>query len=346
MVAIHTNLPVNADLNQDTSDGTVDGTGASIDGAAIAAAAKALPPPAPTGIASSTFDGVKTSGTGNVLNTAPPALSAGQYVSTSLPEAMGRMQQLQNDHPFRSALMRSAEDGTAPAAPKQKAAVGASAVSPPTTVDASTVGAAPAGIKQMATVGASAAPADSTSNSSATVDPDSQQNNVDVGSAGQDLTAAANQIETDAAQTTQKLKGCSKEDAFTGEDALASRIQKMGVPKDQARTLAKMLNPLDNGSDANQNANDQQVVALAIAAYDKLNASGNQQAAGKIVQDLTDVANTNKNSTTNQTGSQAYYKALNTLGDYAISATSSSATGSLTSPNSSVKLVPYPIIGD
>jgi hypothetical protein len=120
----------------------------------------------------------------------------------------------------------------------------------------------------------------------------------------------------------------------------------MGVPKDQARTLASMLNPINNGSDTNQSPKDQQVVALAIAAYDKLNSTGNKDGAQQIVKDLTDVANTNKDSVKSTAGSQAFYKAINALGNYAIGATSSSATTSLTSPGSSARIVPYPIIGD
>jgi hypothetical protein len=344
MVAIHNNLLVNADLPPNNADNGTDATGAPTDPATLAAVAGALAPQPAAGIASSSFDGTKPGVTGNVLNTAPPALGGGHTVPVALAEAMGRMQQLQNGAPFRSALMRSAEDGTAPAVPSH-ATVGAGVNgSTPATGPAPTPAASPNGLPQVQTLAAT--PPAATSSSSSTINLDGQSDNVNVGAAGEDVQTEASQIQSDAASTTQRLHGCSKNDDFTGEDALAQRIQGMGVPKDQARTLASMLNPINNGSDTNQSPKDQQVVALAIAAYDKLNSTGNKDGAQQIVKDLTDVANTNKDSVKSTAGSQAFYKAINALGNYAIGATSSSATTSLTSPGSSARIVPYPIIGD
>lgn len=359
MVAINSKNYINPDATIDSQDTQTD----DVDSAQAAQNTQAVSTSDLKGIANVTatsFEGVKSSATGNVLNTAPPALGNGQQASAAdYSEAIARMQQLTGEQPLRSGLIRSTEDGTAPAVPKAAhhggaRTVGASSVDAAATTAATTAAVLPATQNYdttSTTAANSAAAATDTTNAattasatnSTTINQDSQDVNVDMSGLDSTTAAASAQISTDAADT--KKGACNKVNNV-GENALAKRLEGMGLNKTQSKTLAKFLNDGDTSSDSNHNVQEESIVTAAIATYSKLNSAGSKTAATQVVDQLKSVADNFTASVKTQAGSSAYYTSINALGNYALQASANSAVTSLTSTSatSTATIVPYPTI--
>lgn len=332
-----TNVPFDPTLRDTTSDtGSVDQSGA----AGAATVQGALPATGIHALERSAFDGTKATVGSNVLSTPPPALGGGQTSPVNYAEAMGRMDALQGQQPFHTGLMRSAEDGTAPALPAQYQAGGtvASTAAQAQNLTAQPAAASTQNVAQESTSSATA------QDGGQTINLDNRDNNVNVGDASEDLRTAADTIQSDAAKGHEKK--CNRGTDHTGEKQLTNRLREMGLDKKQAQTIARFMNDNNIGTNSNHNAKDENTVALAIAAYDKLNSAGSKDAAKQVVSELKNVADNFNDSVKTTKASDAYYTSMNVLGGYVMQASANAAVKSLdsTTGHSQVKIVPYPTV--
>lgn len=307
-----TNVTLDPSLREATGDGANVDNNTAVEAPTVQSA---FFTPAAQHLNVSAFEGTKNGSGSNVLSTPPPALGGGQANVGHFADAMARMSVLQNHQPFSNALMRSAEDGTAPAAPK---------------------------LSQLSTQPAAQEPAAASraSSSSSGVDMNTQMNNVDLQGASSDLITAGAELQKDAAVGHQKK--CNKGTSHDGEYKLRDRLQEMGMTKKRAEVLARFLNDNNFGTGSNHNSQDENTVALSIAAYDKLKAAGSKEAAGQVLDQLNTLADNFNDSTKTTAAADKYYLTMNVLGGYVMQVSANAAVKSLSSaPPAESKIMPY-----
>lgn len=328
-----------------------------VDEAQALAAAGALPPP--TGVnrtGTSSFEAIKGTAASHVLSTPPPAEGGGRTSPVNLAEAIGRMRQLQiGVHPVVQALVRSSEDGNAPAVPSKTSATIGSGTAAATVSDATTPPAT--------------ASSDSSSNAMGAV---SQQIDTDVSGASDDVLQAGAKVESDASVTG---KGACNKVTSPGQNQLQATLKHMGLSKAQAKTIASVLN--DNNSDVSKAPGEATLLGAAIATYNKLGESDPAHkgtASQQIVTDLKIAANNYTASTStgaaiydkgdaaqaaikaasdasgasgSGTADGAYTTAMNALQSYVVQGSNNAALTALTTPSAAATaLQPYNWIGE
>lgn len=276
--------------------------------------------------AKSVYDGAVAGSSANVLASAPPA-QTGNYTMEDASSALVRLLMLKNGEPFKMGLTHASEEGTAPAVPKSNHGTDTKA----TTEAAS-----------------SSSPASSTSNAAAkgySYDASKVSNTTDNTAFSEDDILAASKMRQETSNVQDK--DCGKK-AFVGEDARIAQLTGLGMNYDRAAQIARFLDADNTFSNTMHNDKDEQTVALAIVALDKLDKAGNTEAKDMMLNKLTDLSTQMLDSTKSKQGGESYFQTLNTLGQYALAASADAASVSLSAPTqtASTKLRPYPTVGE
>ena len=383
MPTVNPLLPTNSSVSGLNPDGAqASGDGDDVDGAQAAqhlAAAGAIQSPSVVSpISTSSFEAVKSAGTSNVLSTPPPVEGGGRTSPINVAEAIGRMRQLQSGvHPLLQALVRSSEDGNAPAVPQRATAatsraatVGAAATQAAVAVNAANGSASSGASKPATTVGDAATATDLATGNPTTgsMGAVAQQINSDVSGASSDTVTAAAQIQTD--DSVAKSHKCNKADTYPGEKQLQTTLRGMGLSQTEASTLSKLLNDADTTE--SHSPGEETLLASAIATYKKLGESDpkhHDTASQQIVTNLKIAAANYDNSTTNKAASYdqgdsnqaavkaaadasgisgagtadgAYTTAMNALQSYVVQGSNNAALTALTTPPAAAPtLQPY-----
>ena len=164
----------------------------------------------------------------------------------------------------------------------------------------------------------------------------------DISDLDADLKKSADKITEDA--QVVNTKKCAKP-RNVGEANLTKNLQALGMNKDDAKRLARTMNNNNTDSGVSHNLGEQEIVAAALAAYNKLNGGFSKpksEGSKQIAEQLKQAASSLKDANSKSEANQSYNKAINALGDFALQASNANATAGFTRGASlDYEIIPY-----